>query len=67
MFVEAGLEPHDVRTLDMEYSATPPIFIPDPDLLTKSEQMREEYEQAVAMIREHGEISTPVFVAEAEV
>lgn len=67
MFVEAGLEPHYVRTLDMEYSATPPIFIPDPDLLTKSEQMREEYEQAVAMIREHGEISTPVFVAEAEV
>jgi len=67
MFVEAGLEPHDVRILNIEYSATPPIFIPDPDVLNRSEQVREEYENAVAMIREHGEVSPPVLFVEAEV
>ena len=67
MFVEAGLEPYYVRTLNMVYSATPPIFIPDPGVLTKSEQEREEYERAVSMIRKYGESSTPVLILEAEV
>lgn len=68
MFGEAGLELHHIEILDMEYSATPPIFIPDLDDLQKEKvEVREQYQQAVKMIREHGESSTSVLVVEAEI
>jgi cyclopropane fatty-acyl-phospholipid synthase-like methyltransferase len=65
MFTEAGLREVDFKLVDYDLSATPPIFYLN-TLLLKKEQIEEaqkEYNEAVDLIRKHGETSPPTLIA----
>ena len=67
VFEEAGLGVSRRETLNLGFSATPPIFVPDLSRLEPEERVEaeREYGEAVDMIRRHGESSPPVLLLEA--
>jgi ubiquinone/menaquinone biosynthesis C-methylase UbiE len=64
MFKEAGLGEVDSKLADYNLSAAPPIFYLDTSLLKKEqiENAKKEYDEAVDLIRKHGETSPPTLI-----
>jgi len=64
MFKKAELGEVDFKLVDYNLSAAPPIFYLDTSLLKKEqiEKVQKEYNEAVDLIRKHGETSPPTLI-----
>lgn len=69
MFEGAGFREIEIREVDHNLSAAPPLFSIDCHLSLLAEREREEareaYDKALGMIREHGEVSPPTILVKA--
>jgi ubiquinone/menaquinone biosynthesis C-methylase UbiE len=64
IFSNAGMRDVDVKVVDYNLSAAPPIFYLDTSLLKKEqiEKAQKEYADAVCMVKKHGETSPPALI-----
>ncbi len=64
LFKVAGLEPMDTRVVEYPYAATPPLFVPDFEMVEPADRelFESEYLVAVENIKVHGETSPPVLI-----
>jgi len=69
MFEGAGFREIEIREVDHNLSAAPPLFSIDCHLSLLAErergEAREAYDKALGMIREHGEVSPPTILVKA--
>jgi len=68
MFKKTGFKRITTKTLNHDWSATPPLFCIDDHLASlkesEKEKAKEEYDEATDMIRKWGEASPPILFAE---
>lgn len=68
MFQKTGFQRINIKRLDYNWSATPPLFCIDNHLTSlpesEREKAKEEYNEAASMIRKWGEVSPPALFAE---
>jgi ubiquinone/menaquinone biosynthesis C-methylase UbiE len=64
MFRKSGLREIDVKVVDYNLSAAPPIFYLNTSLLKEEqiEKAQKEYTEAVDMVKKHGETSPPTLI-----